>query len=158
MINFRKANAEDLRLYYDWANEEQVRKNSFHQGVISFADHVQWFENKIKSPQALLLVFYLESDSIPIGQVRFESESEHTALIGISVDKIFRGKGYASLMLKMACSYYLSQHPGQVIYAYIKKENEASYVSFVKAGFYKEKEVLYNQTISYKLSFNDPDR
>jgi spore coat polysaccharide biosynthesis protein SpsF len=157
MITFRKADIKDVLLYFDWASDEEVRKNSYSQEKISLGNHTHWFEKKVNSKDALLLVFLTEEQT-PIGQVRFEKSSEDSAVIGISIDKLLRGKGYAPIMLTMACRHYTSLLPQVKIYAYIKKENTASYKSFEKAGFRMEEELIFNNTYSYKLIYNDHNR
>jgi spore coat polysaccharide biosynthesis protein SpsF len=157
MITFRKADIKDLILYFDWANDEEVRKNSYSQEKISLENHTYWFEKKVKSEDALLLVFLTEEQT-PIGQVRFENAAADSVIIGISVDKLYRGKGYAPVMLTMACRHYTSILPQVIIYAYIKTENTASYKSFIKAGFQMVEEVIFNETHSYKLIYNDHNR
>ncbi|MNE58469.1 hypothetical protein D3C80_1535010 [compost metagenome] len=66
--------------------------------------------------------------------VRF-STSEDETVIGITIDKAFRGQSIGYKILIEACNYYHSHYPDRTITAYIKKENIASINSFQKAGF-----------------------
>ena len=45
----RKATLKDMRLYYNWANEPKVRKNSLNNKYISWNFHKKWFKKKIQS-------------------------------------------------------------------------------------------------------------
>jgi RimJ/RimL family protein N-acetyltransferase len=80
----------------------------------------------------------MDSEGIPIGQARFDILKENKeAVISVSVDRKYRGRGYGSAMIRLASQklFYLSET--NLIHAYIKQNNEASIRAFVKAG-YKE--------------------
>ena len=149
MLKFREATKQDVYLYFAWANDETVRKNSFQSTSITFENHERWFENKLNSPQTLLLVFEDEKNN-PVGQVRFETQKEY-ALVGISIDINHRGKGYALEMLKQSSANYFERYPDNYLIAYIKKDNFASYKAFVSAGYELLNEVEEAGVLSYKL-------
>jgi RimJ/RimL family protein N-acetyltransferase len=67
--------------------------------------------------------------------VRIQKEKEINALIGLSVDSVHRGKGYAKEMLQAASDFFLKENPHFCIDAYIKEQNLNSKVAFEKAGF-----------------------
>ncbi|MGE0567935.1 MAG: GNAT family N-acetyltransferase [Bacteroidia bacterium] len=147
-IKFRKPTIEDADLYFNWANDPLVRENSFEQKTISYDDHVRWFKQKLDSPDCYFYLF--ENQNKPIGQVRIERKSEN--VIGISIDKDSRGKGFGPIMLEMSCKHFLELYPNQIIYAYIKSANEASQKIFRKAGFTNNLELIINNVPSIKLS------
>lgn len=148
-IDFRMANQEDALLYFKWANDVEVRKNSFHTKPISYEDHVNWFRSKLVSGNCY---FYLFSNhqGVPVGQVRIESGSRETT-IGISLDSAFRGKDLSRKLLKMATTDYLNQHPAEIISAYVKCENISSYKSFIAASFKQVELVSIEGSKSFKL-------
>lgn len=148
-IVFRMAIQEDVTLYYNWANDIEVRKNSFHTDSISYEDHVRWFNTKLISGKCFFYLF-LNIEGIPVGQVRIESYSEET-LIGISLDREFRGKGLSTKMLNMASAHYLNSHPEEKISAYIKCENTSSYKSFIAANFKEVQSISIKGSKSFKL-------
>ncbi len=151
-LHFRRANENDLDLYFNWANEDVVRKNSFHSEPVAFSDHVNWFRQKLADERAFLYLF-LDENNIPVGQVRIERKKEET-VIGISVDKAFRGQSLSSCLLVMACDDHLKKHPGETITAYIKNDNSSSIRSFLKAGFSLHSELLvHNQKSSKFIKF-----
>ncbi|MDR6786136.1 ribosomal-protein-alanine N-acetyltransferase [Pedobacter africanus] len=154
-LRFRKAGREDVTLYYEWANENEVRKNSYSQEAIPYENHVRWFEAKIESPSSLLLLFFVEDSGQPVGQVRFENEANLESIIGISIDKNYRGMGLAPELLTLSTSYFHDVFPENKITAYIKKENISSIKSFRSAGFKNETECQYFGIKSIKLSKYD---
>lgn len=130
----RMAERSDLDIYYKWVNEAHVRINSFNSSIIDYSQHCSWFEQKIKS-KTNFYIFFIKKN-IPVGQVRIE-KSNNENIIDISVDLIFRGKGYALIMLKKAITDFFEKSPGEEIYAYVKEDNVASIKLFLKANFNK---------------------
>ena len=51
---FRKANHGDVLLFYKWANNHLVRKNSLIKKYISFETHHKWFRKKLSQKQIYL--------------------------------------------------------------------------------------------------------
>ena len=147
-LHFRFAKNEDVDLYFDWANDEIVRQNSFKQEPINYENHVKWFHSKVDSNSSYLYLF-LNMNNEAVGQVRIEKSSEET-IIGISIDKNHRGKSLGVEMLQQASSNFFETNPREIINAYIKQENIASYMIFQKAGF--RNETLTENT--YKLTLS----
>ena len=142
-ITLREATEQDLMLYFDWANDEQVRSQSFNSTKIDLNTHTKWFLNRIKDVDSCLYVFEDEKNEA-VGQVRIEKDATtKTAVIGVSIDNKHRGKGLAPKILRGGLRYFLDTHKAYLIEAYIKTNNESSVKSFVKAGFMFEKELEY---------------
>ncbi|HSY60890.1 MAG TPA: GNAT family N-acetyltransferase [Cytophaga sp.] len=139
-ITYRKALESDLMTYFNWANDAVTRQNSFNSTAIDLKIHTAWFLNKIASPGSLLLLFENE-DKNPVGQVRIESGENH-AVIGISIDKAFRGQSFASFMIDSACTEYFRNFTQTIIAAHIKAANIASIKAFEKAGFKSKEEYM----------------
>ncbi len=142
MITFRKATIDDCEQYYDWANDIAVREQSFKSHFIDFDSHVKWFAAKIDDPLFTFLLFSNENYE-KIGQVRFQREEDNIAVIGVSIGNEQRGKGYASIILKMASDFFLNENPSYNVKAYIKNTNQASIQSFSKAGFIFSEKLVF---------------
>ena len=151
-ITPRKATEIDLDLYFNWTNDTDTRNNSFNNQVVDYQTHTSWFLRKLVDKNTLLLVFENE-EQIPVGQVRIEQKLSEN-IIGISIDKNFRGLGLAVIMLEISCKIFFEEFDEKTIYAYIKKVNLASIKSFKKAGFEEEKELLIGNEPSYLLVKN----
>jgi RimJ/RimL family protein N-acetyltransferase len=151
-ISFRMANKKDVRLYYKWTNDPEVRRNSFNVKPIQYREHHKWFFSKLSSGKCFFYLF-LDSRKKPVGQVRIENLGEET-IIGVSIDKFFRRKSISSKMLIKASNDYLSNHRNQTITAYIKYDNIVSYKSFLSAGFFEQEVVNHNGIKSFKLGKN----
>jgi len=140
---------EQVDLYFNWANDPEVRKFSFQQSVIKYEDHVPWFTSKIKDPRFKFYLFKNQKGE-PVGQVRINRSDEET-IIGISIDVNHRGFGYGTKMLVLACSDYFNSEKTTGITAYIKSENAASISIFKKAGFVETNSSNENTTNTLKL-------
>ena len=148
-MHHRKANISDLDLYFEWTNDPSTRSNSFNTQEVDYQEHTNWFSKKIEDKKALLLVFENE-ENIPVGQIRIEQKTDEN-IIGISIDKNFRGLGLAVPMLTSACEVFFIEFQAKNIHAYIKKTNLASLKSFKKAGFEIINELVISNEASYLL-------
>jgi UDP-2,4-diacetamido-2,4,6-trideoxy-beta-L-altropyranose hydrolase len=139
-VTYRKANANDLKLFFDWANDSEVRINSYNSDAITLEEHTKWYLQKIDDRNT---TFYIaEVKNLPAGMVRFDSKKEN-AIISILIDKNFRGMGLAAILLKDCCRSYF-QAESKPVLAYIKSSNPASIHSFQKAGFSFLKDEIVN--------------
>jgi len=140
-ISIREASSSDLEITFQWANDSETRKNSFYSDAISLAEHSDWFREKLKSNQSKMYIVSLGNTKI--GFVRFEIEVEAT--IGIVIAPEYRGIGLASAIIDLACTRFWKGQTNSVpVCAFIKKNNEASVRSFLKAGFNFERDDVVN--------------
>ena len=58
------AKEEDAKLLWQWANDPDLRNNSFNPKHIEWRDHLKWFENKISSDGTRIWI--LEHNNDPI--------------------------------------------------------------------------------------------
>lgn len=131
---FRKANISDIELYFDWINDPLVREQSYNSKIIDFESHKKWFEVSLRDKSILMLIFQNEENQ-NIGQVRFQKQDKSKAIISISVDSKFRGKGYSKEMLELASDLFLDLNSNFSIYAFVKLNNLNSRFALEKAGF-----------------------
>lgn len=131
---YRKPIMSDAQLYFDWTNDADVRKFSYHSDEISFDDHINWFEGKLNDENCFMYLFYYAPQKY-VGQVRIQKSDETNAEIGVSIDKRYRGKGLASVIISKASAEFLNNQQSCIIHAYIKEENVSSAKGFEKAGY-----------------------
>ena len=131
-ITVRPAQIEDLQLYFQWVNDPEVRSSAFHSETVDLVTHRHWFESKLADPAAFLYLCYFRNKAM--GQVRFEVE-DGIAVIDISVDKAYRGKGLSVPMLRAAMNYFSAATGFRKFRSEVKKENISSQKLFLKAGF-----------------------
>ena len=146
MLKIRNANIEDIETYFNWANENEVRKLSFNSETIPYTEHEIWFKNSLIDKNCFMYLFFTDTE---IGQVRIQKISINNAIINISLDKNFRGRGYGVKMLNMSIDLFRKNFPEIIINAYIKKENIASKNIFENSGFKFQEELVYKNIKSY---------
>ena len=129
-LNLRKAEKKDARLYFDWANDPEVRRQSFDSRPIAWPEHEAWFARRLDD--ALLLVAEDEA-GVPAGQVRFERKDAWR--INYSLAAEFRGVGLGAKMLTMAIQELRRRHPDAKLLAEVRTANPASRRVFAALGF-----------------------
>ena len=68
-FNLRAAGSGDAEFVFRLSNDVLVRRTSANSKEIRWEDHVKWFSRLLESPDCIF--FIVESDGVPIGQVRF---------------------------------------------------------------------------------------
>lgn len=132
-VRLRPARPSDDHLLWQWANEATTRAMSFSAAPIPWEQHRAWFTRKLSDASCHFYIAVDEQDT-PLGQVRFDVD-ENEAVISVSIDPAFRGRGYAAAMIANACRSLSHRDLVRRIHAYIKPENVASRRTFAKAGF-----------------------
>lgn len=130
-LGLRPATADDVDLYFRWANEPDVRRQSFNQTAISFEDHVRWFNRKVATEGCHL--FVLCEDGEPLGQIRFDV-ADGTAEIGYSLDKSARGRGLAKRLVALGMAR-MADAGVRSFRAKVKHDNTPSVAAFIRCGF-----------------------
>jgi RimJ/RimL family protein N-acetyltransferase len=129
----RKVITSDIDLIFEWANNPDVRQNSFQNEEILYEDHVRWFNNKIKSPSTVMYIYLY--NNLPVGQIRFELELDKAEL-NYSISKDYRGQGHGKHMLALAELQLKQDHPHiKTIVAKVLPHNLASKSVFESAGY-----------------------
>jgi UDP-2,4-diacetamido-2,4,6-trideoxy-beta-L-altropyranose hydrolase len=133
LCGLRKATIADARLYWEWANDADVRAQSFDSRPIEWETHERWFAAKVQDLQTVLYV--AEKEGEPFGQVRFQLENDQ-ATISFSLDKAYRGQGLGGWMLERAMCIFASERPGRTSFVgLVKHGNFSSQKVFDKLGF-----------------------
>lgn len=138
-LSFRKADMEDAGLLFDWANEEETRKQSFHTEPIPWETHVKWLKEVLQNKDRHLYIC-LHGDT-PVGMYRLDRISEGTFEISYSIAQACRERGYGRAMLKEGEAFFLAAHPDvKKLTARVKDKNAASCRLFEELGYEKIQE------------------
>jgi RimJ/RimL family protein N-acetyltransferase len=149
ILSLRELRFDDKKLTFEWANDPHTRTNSFDTNPIPFENHSNWFDSKLKDNNSWYYIGEINGESV--GLVRFDKK-ENKIVIGISIDKKFRGKKLASILLEKGCEI-VSQKTELPIVAYIKKDNIPSIKSFERAGFIYQLDIIINDIVSYEYIY-----
>jgi RimJ/RimL family protein N-acetyltransferase len=133
-VSLRDATEDDMMMYFEWANDPQVRSNSFNEQPIPVESHRKWFANKLKSNGTLLFVCLV--NDIPVGQIRFDEAGDESFEIDFSIDSAYRGRQLGHKILIAGVRALAQRKPNtRIVKGKVKDRNEASKRSFVSAGF-----------------------
>ena len=147
-ISLRPAITADEALLLQWANDPQVRANSFSPEPIAPKDHHHWFQKGLTDPNRLLLIA-TTADGCPIGQIRFDRQSGSAeadvseAAVDLSLDRCARGHGLAAELVRFGLQA-MEQRWGPAVEAVaeVLTSNTASNACFARAGFTSDSELL----------------
>ena len=64
----REASERDLDLLYGWANDPEVRRNSFSTPQIPYQEHQEWFLGLLLDSTRKQYIYM--AGQIPVGQIR----------------------------------------------------------------------------------------
>ena len=135
MLRLREATQEDMDLLYRWANDPEVRKQSFRTEPIPYETHVNWFRRMMDDPA--VLQFILEEDGVPAGQIRLNTDGGE-AEIGYSIAAECRGRGLGRQMLRMTAELVREEHPEiRKLTAKVKPGNGSSNALCESEGYEK---------------------
>jgi len=141
---FSRASTKDMEKVFELSNRPDVRQNSINENEILWRDHIIWFEKKINDDNYDFYVAYFNDEFI--AQIRFEINNDR-ALISISLDEKYRGKGLApKIISKTSKEVFSNRNKVRQIFAYILPDNISSVKTFKNAGYhYAKQEILNNK-------------
>ena len=136
-LRLRSTSKSDLWLYYWWANDSDVRSQSFNSSLLTCSEHQDWFQRCIDSVDVVMFVL-VDRVGLPLGQIRFERQQDYCQRIKISfsIDRLVRGMGLGGKLLDLGLEG-LSRLWGNKLhcFAQVKPDNIASAKIFLQHGF-----------------------
>jgi UDP-2,4-diacetamido-2,4,6-trideoxy-beta-L-altropyranose hydrolase len=147
-FDIRKANIDDLNMYFDWINEPATRLQSYNSDAIALKDHQKWFEKKVYDSKSVMYIVLKNKDAI--GQIRFDLSE--VATISYSVDKKHRGLGFGKIVLRKGIAQYRAEFGNRLaIVGFVKKSNIASIKAFKSIYFTEEEATEHKNSCKYIL-------
>ena len=135
-LRVRLAEEKDVELLWQWANDPDVRRNSFSPEEIPIQRHREWFLRKIGSPATRIYV--IERQGKPVGQVRYDRANGREAEIDVSIAAEHRGSGLGTEALAATKERALKDLEVESVVGIVMKSNTASCSAFQRAGFTEE--------------------
>ena len=134
-LKARPATIKDKAKLLVWANNEEIRKQSFMTEKITKKEHDKWLSN-ILADQNNQKLFILEKlDESPCGQVRFSRTERDDWVIHFSMDPKYRGQKLGEHLIRVGLDVFLGKEHRSRITAKVKNGNAASLRVLAKAGF-----------------------
>lgn len=150
-LSIRKATEVDMLRCYEWANDPEVRNQSYHQNNIAFENHKQWFAGKLHDIGSFFYI--LELNDEPIAQIRFQL-SGSDAVLGYLIGNSKRGRGFGTTVLSKGIETFIKEcHQPVSIIGYVKKSNIASQRSFERLSFEKTNAAEFPESYKYTMKY-----
>ncbi len=130
-LSIRPILITDLDFTYLLFNDLLIRSNSYNKDFITYSEHKKWFLGKLDDKNAFYYIGELNRQAAVFLRVDIGSEEN---IIGIAIDKQFRGKKLAVEFLRLITEKFSDEYSGEIT-AYIKVDNIPSIKSFERAGF-----------------------
>ncbi len=153
-FSIRKATANDVELYLDWANQPDVRLNAINSDPIIPENHRKWFASRVQSETTKLFVG--EWNGISVGQIRFDLHNEAWE-IDYSVDTNHRNMGIGELLIRKGMQeLFLEIGENLLVVGLVKFNNLPSAEVFRKMHFSENQTETRSgielSSFSYRLS------
>jgi len=132
-IYLREVEMADCDLLFDWANDFEVRKNSFQSNTIPYEKHIEWFKEKLEDTDCEIFLCIAEGKEIGLARIEYIGKE---GMISYSVAKEYRGMGYGQRMLLLVEEKAVRR--ADWLTGYVKPENIASQCVFERLGYVKE--------------------
>jgi RimJ/RimL family protein N-acetyltransferase len=128
----RRAQESDSRLFWEWANDPQVRAAAFSSDPISWEQHNVWYASKMKDPDCRIFVAE-NGQGLAVGQFRVDWH-DLEGEIDVSVSAKCRGSGYGAVLIDLGVRSAFMER-GERLHAFVKTDNQGSRRAFEQAGF-----------------------
>lgn len=136
-IELRFAEPSDCTVLFNWVNDPTVRQCSLRSELISWPEHVEWFNNCQKSDTCWIYIA-MDREGNEVGQIRFNLVSDHVAEIDVSITPENRYHGLGRKLIQAGVNGVEDDPRIKKIHAWIKDHNRASIRAFEYAGFVLE--------------------
>jgi UDP-2,4-diacetamido-2,4,6-trideoxy-beta-L-altropyranose hydrolase len=153
-FSIRKAAADDVELYLDWANQPDVRLNAINSDPIIPENHRKWFASRIQSDTTKLFVGVWNGK--PVGQIRFDLHNEAWE-IDYSVDANFRNMGIGELLIRKGMQELFNEIGENLLVVGLVKFNNLPSAEVFKKMHFSENQTetrsgIELSSFSYRLS------
>ena len=143
-LKARPATIKDKAQLLLWANDEEIRKQSFKTKKITKEEHDKWFSNVLADQKNQRLFILENHDTSPCGQVRFSRTDRDDWEIHFSIDPKYRGQKLGVHLIRVGLDMFLGKEQRSRIIAKVKNDNTASLRVLAIAGFEIEKKCTSN--------------
>jgi UDP-2,4-diacetamido-2,4,6-trideoxy-beta-L-altropyranose hydrolase len=150
-VHLRRANPQDCRRLWEWANDPAVRASAFSTEPIPWDNHQAWFAAKLADPMSAIFIA-IDGKGTPFGQIRFDRNGQAGAEVDVHVTTSERGRGLGSALICAGVEEMLETKAVRMFHAFVKCNNSPSLRAFRKAGFTYVKQVTAHGQEAYHLT------
>jgi RimJ/RimL family protein N-acetyltransferase len=132
-ISLRPASTGDGETVFRWRNDPFILAHGSSHREVEWKEHQQWFEETLSSSVRKMFIV-LERGS-PIGQVRFDRQTERDCVVSVYLLREFTGRGWGVQAIDMGCVAIFAVWDVERVIACVRHDNPAGRSAFLKAGF-----------------------
>lgn len=133
-LSLRPTTMDDAGILLDWVNQPDSLAHKLKTTMPIEADqHSAWLAHALESETCLLWI--LETEGRPVGQVRFQKTDGPRWSVDIFIDAACRGSGAAHFAIRTAADLLAMREPSAILQADVKAVNQASLKLFGRLGF-----------------------
>jgi len=150
VLSLRRALASDAETIFKWRNDPSIMAKGFLQRAVSWDEHLAWFNEMVQTDARIM--FIILQEKIPVGQVRFDRESDAAAEISIYMAPGHEGQGLGVLGMLRGCFETFHYWDIDQIVARVRQDNYEGKRAFIKAEFTVKSESEFSEVVEYFLA------
>lgn len=128
----------DLEMILNWRNQDSIRKVMYTSRLISFDEHVRWFQQLQNNPSSHSLLFYYDNRPFGVVNINRINLNNLTCDWGFYIGEKMAPKGLGTILGYKALEYIFEQLQMRKVCAEVLNYNEASIHFHKKLGFLQE--------------------
>jgi RimJ/RimL family protein N-acetyltransferase len=132
-IALRPATPDDGEMVFHWHNNPFILAHGSSQREVEWEEHQKWFEETLSSGARQM--FIVLDVGNPIGQVRFDRQTQHDCVVSVYLLRASTGRGWGVQAIDMACAAIFEAWDVDRVIACVRLDNPAGRSAFLKAGF-----------------------
>lgn len=138
--NLRDLEEADLELVLHWRNSDRIRKSMFSDEIITFPEHIAWFNRVCKNPLGKSIYKLFEYLGSPVGLVSFTDiqKRNNKCFWGFYLGLEDLPKGTGSVMGFIGLEYAFEELSIRKVIGEVLRSNKASFQFHRKLGFSQE--------------------
>lgn len=128
LLNFYDGSFDDAGFVFECCYEPIESAIYVTSDIPSYENHTKWFSETLKNEKCKHII--LKVGSVKCGYIRLD-EHPHYIEVSISVHQIYRGRGFANMMLSKVCEWHFKNK----LQATVHSQNSQSLRVFINNGF-----------------------
>jgi RimJ/RimL family protein N-acetyltransferase len=132
-ISLRSAIAGDAEMVLRWRNDPFILAHGSSHREVGWEEHRKWFEETLSS--SLRKMFIVLELGNPIGQVRFDRQTQRDCVVSAYLLREFTGRGWGVQAISAGCAAIFEAWDVERVIACVRHDNPVGRSAFLKAGF-----------------------
>ena len=126
-------NADDREMVFRWRNDPFIVVHGSSNREVNRIEHAKWFEDTLAERGRKMYV--VVKQNVPIGQVRFDRETQRDCVLSVYLLREFTGHGWGVQAIRDGCRLIFDTWDVERVIACVRNDNRGGRSAFRKAGF-----------------------